>query len=121
MKMDHLEIKRSGLIALGKPFERHFLTTADPLGCSVNHSLADLSGRMDGWISSKSIGWFREMLYWPEAHRKILFGSNVHCTEIETTLTRRKGIFEKLSWCSEQIGMVMNNNARDIFGFWDTV
>lgn len=78
---------------------------------------ADLSGRVDGWLSSKSIDWFREILYWPEAHRKILFGSDVHCSEIKKTLARQVNVFQGLGWTSEQIKNVMYNNARSIFGF----
>lgn len=78
---------------------------------------ADLSGRVDGWISSKSIDWFKEMLYWPQAHQKILFGSDVHYSEIETTLRRQRDIFRQLGWSSQQIENVMYNNARSIFGF----
>lgn len=78
---------------------------------------ADLSGRVDGWLSSKSIDWFREILYWPEAHQKILFGSDVHRSEIQETLTRQTGILKGLRWPSDQIENVMYNNAKDIFGF----
>ena len=76
---------------------------------------ADLSGRVDGWRSSKSIDWFRAMLYWPSAHRKILFGSDVHADEIETTLQDHLRIFRDMGWSDEQIADVMCGNARRLF------
>ncbi|MGH9341443.1 MAG: amidohydrolase family protein [Acidobacteriota bacterium] len=78
---------------------------------------ADLSGRVDGWISSKSIDWFREMLYWPEAHRKIVFGSDVHYSQIEITLQKQTGILQQLGWPPDQIENVFYHNAREVFGF----
>lgn len=76
---------------------------------------ADLSGRLDGWLSSKSIEWFKEMLYWPKAHRKILFGSDVHCDELEATLTNQIRIFRGLGWDEQQIQNVLYNNAQKVF------
>jgi len=75
---------------------------------------ADLSGRVDGWLSSKSIEWFREMLYWPDAHRKVLFGSDVHYSELKLTLNNQTRIFRGLGWSEDKIANVMYNNAAKI-------
>ncbi len=75
----------------------------------------DLSGRVDGWRSSKTIEWFRQMFYWPTAHEKILFGSDVHADEIEPTLVDHRRIFEGMRWSEEQIRNVLCRNARGLF------
>ena len=76
---------------------------------------ADLSGRVDGWRSSKPIDWFRQILYWPTAHKKILFGSDVHADEMETTLTDHRRIFSEMGWTADQIQDVLCNNAQSLF------
>lgn len=75
---------------------------------------ADLSGRLDGWRSSRSIEWFRRTLYWPTAHRKILFGSDVHADEIESTLGDQRRIFRQMGWSEEQRADVFGGNAKRI-------
>ena len=77
---------------------------------------ADLSGRVDGWRSSKPIEWFNQILYWPEAHRKILFGSDVHCDEIPATLEDHDRIFRQMGWNDDQIADAMCRNARRLIG-----
>jgi predicted TIM-barrel fold metal-dependent hydrolase len=75
----------------------------------------DLSGRVDGWRSSKPAEWFRQILYWPEASRKILFGSDVHADEIEDTLDDHRRIMRDLGWTLDQQGRVLSENARELF------
>lgn len=76
---------------------------------------ADLSGRLDGWLSSKNIDWFQEMLYWPGADQKILFGSDVHLDELEATLNNQIRIFRGIGWNEQQIQNVLYNNAERVF------
>jgi hypothetical protein len=77
---------------------------------------ADLSGRSDGWRASKSIDWFTRTLYWDTAHRKILFGSDVHADELEVTLQHQLGIMRDMGWGTEQVQDVLCRNARRIMG-----
>ena len=76
---------------------------------------ADLSGRPDGWIASKDIEWFKEMLFWPEAHKKLLFGSDVHCSQIETTLRQQTDILRQMGWSSHQIDNFLYDNASALW------
>lgn len=76
---------------------------------------ADLSGRIDGWRSSKPIEWFRQMLYWPDAHKKILFGSDVHADEIEDALSDHRRILDGLGWDEDRVADVLGGNARRLF------
>lgn len=85
--------------------------------CRVHPGVyADLSGRLDGWISSKSADWFKEMLFWPQAHRKILFGSDVHYSEMEAALKGQISIFEQMGFAPRQVEDILYNNAKEIFG-----
>jgi len=73
---------------------------------------ADLSGRVNGWRSSKSLEWFKQTLYWEGSHRKILFGSDVHSDEIEQTVEDHRRIFQGIGWNEHQIEDVFMNNAK---------
>ncbi len=85
--------------------------------CRIHPNVhADLSGAMGGWRGSKSDAWYQEMLYWPEAHRKILFGSDVHCDELEAVLAEQRGIVERLGWSRGMIEDFLSGNARRVFG-----
>ena len=76
---------------------------------------ADLSGRVDGWRSSKSVAWFQQTLFWPTAHEKILFGSDVHADEIEATIADHLRIFRDMGWSPAQIAAVFSDNAQKLF------
>ncbi len=85
--------------------------------CRIHPNVyADLSGTINGWRRGKSVDWFKEMLYWPEAHQKILFGSDVHCSELEATLRDQVGLFQQMGWSDEQVECVLCGNARAVFG-----
>jgi len=73
---------------------------------------ADLSGRVDGWRSSKPLEWFKQILYWPAAHEKICFGSDVHSDEIGTTIDDHRRILQGIGWSPAHIDNVMRHNIR---------
>jgi len=77
---------------------------------------ADLSGSVGGWRQGKTVDWFNQMLYWPDAHRKILVGSDVHCDELETTLRDQTDIMTRMGWTEARIAHVLYHNAREVFG-----
>ena len=81
----------------------------------VPNIYADLSGRVGGWLSGKSIEWFKQTFYWPEAHKKILFGSDVHAEEVSQTLEQQKQIFIDIGWSEQQLDDVFCNNAKRLF------
>lgn len=78
------------------------------------HVYADLSGRVDGWRSAKSAAWFREIFYWPGAHRKLLFGSDVHADEMDACVEDYGRVLDALGWNDEQVQDVMEGNAKRI-------
>jgi predicted TIM-barrel fold metal-dependent hydrolase len=77
---------------------------------------ADLSGRVDGWRSARPLDFWRQVLYWPTAHRKILFGSDVHADEVGRAIDDHRRIFEGMNWSDEQISDVMGANAKRLMG-----
>ena len=76
---------------------------------------ADLSGRLDGWRKAKPIEWFNEMLYWPTAADKIVFGSDVHASELKDTVEHQVGITRKMGWDAEKERKFLYENAKRLF------
>jgi predicted TIM-barrel fold metal-dependent hydrolase len=76
---------------------------------------ADMSGRLDGWRKSKSTDWFKEMLYWPSAPDKILFGSDVHAMELAETLSDQIGKIRAIGWSHDAEQKFCSENARRLF------
>lgn len=72
---------------------------------------ADMSGRIDGWRSSKPISWFQQMLYWPAAADKLVFGSDVHYKEMDETLQDHLRILREMEWDHEQTQKFLRSNA----------
>ncbi len=80
--------------------------------CRIHPNIyADLSGAAGGWRAGKSVEWFREILYWPEAHRKILFGSDVHYLQLESALQEQTGILQRMGWTDSSLRHVLHDNA----------
>jgi predicted TIM-barrel fold metal-dependent hydrolase len=77
---------------------------------------ADMSGRLDGWRRGKPPEWFRELLFWPGAADKLLFGSDVHCAELDATVRDQMGIVRALGWDERRVKQFASENARRLFG-----
>jgi len=73
---------------------------------------ADLSGRVDGWRRTRTVEWFRQTFFWEEAHRKILFGSDVHVDEVGDTLRDHERLLQEMGWDEEQQEAVFSGNAK---------
>jgi predicted TIM-barrel fold metal-dependent hydrolase len=76
---------------------------------------ADMSGRLDGWRKGKPIEWFKEMLFWHGAPDKLLFGSDVHVTELVETVSHQVSIIHEMGWGSESQGKFLYENAKVLF------
>lgn len=76
---------------------------------------ADISGRIDGWRSAIPIQRLKQLLYWPDAHKKILFGSDVHVSELAETLDHQVNLLTQIGWGKAQIEWVLHKNARILF------
>ena len=76
---------------------------------------ADMSGRLDGWRKAKPISWFHEMLFWPGAADKIVFGSDVHASELAETLDHQVVILRAMGWDAEKERKFLYENAKRLF------
>ena len=81
-----------------------------------NNVYADMSGRLDGWRSAKPISWFNEMLYWPLAPDKLVFGSDVHASELGETLAHQLGIIRDMGWDENSVRKFSAETAKKLFG-----
>ena len=93
----------------------HWLEESAVLARIIPTIYVDISGKVDGWRRPKSIGFFRELFYWDDAYKKILFGSDVHYKGLEETLTDQKRIFEGVGFTAEKLDFVLAKNAQRIF------
>ena len=78
---------------------------------------ADLSGRLDGWRKAKPIAWFNELLFWPGAADKVLFGSDVHHREMGPTLEDHLRILRAMGWDAARERKLLAENAEKLFRF----
>ncbi|MGI5834872.1 MAG: amidohydrolase family protein [Chloroflexota bacterium] len=56
----------------------------------------DLTGGKQGWRSHKPLSFYRNLFFWPGAYEKIVFGTDVHYSEMEWALADHKRIFDGL-------------------------
>jgi predicted TIM-barrel fold metal-dependent hydrolase len=78
---------------------------------------ADMSGKIDGWRSGKDAAWFRELLFWPGAADKLLFGSDVHHGELAATVEDQLRIVRALQWDERRVAQFLAGNAGRLFGW----
>lgn len=77
----------------------------------------DMSGRLDGWRRARPVSWFREMLYWPGAQDKLLFGSDVHVSELAETIRHQLEKIHGMDWGEEAQQKFLYENAQRLFDF----
>ncbi|MBN2449908.1 MAG: amidohydrolase family protein [Lentisphaeria bacterium] len=77
---------------------------------------ADLSGSTPGWRANLSLEDWKRLLWFPQAPRKLLFGSDVHCAEIGANLELYRDIARAAAWDPEQCRRLFHDNAAGIFG-----
>jgi predicted TIM-barrel fold metal-dependent hydrolase len=83
--------------------------------CRIHRNIyADLSGNPDGWRAGKPVEWFKEMLYWPTAHQKILFGSDLHCSQLQQAIDDQTGLLRRMGWSADQIRCVLHDNMASL-------
>ena len=76
----------------------------------------DISGGMPGWRGGKSAEWWREKLWWEDASRKILFGSDVHCRQLKASLDLQLAIIDDyLHWDAASRIRFLSANAQALF------
>ena len=61
----------------------------------------DITGAPGGRSARKDATFVRALLHWPGARRKVLWGSDVYCTDLETALRRDRALAEALALSAE--------------------
>lgn len=74
---------------------------------------ADLSGSTPGWRANLSMDDWKKLLWFPNAHEKILFGTDVHFDEIESNIKIYEEIAITAGWNEKmKQDMYYNNNDK---------
>jgi len=93
----------------------NWLEDSTTLARIIPNIYVDISGKVDGWRSSRSTDFFRRLFYWEDAYKKILFGSDVHRRELEETLADQRRVFEAIGITGEKLDSVLAKNACKVF------
>ncbi len=78
---------------------------------------ADLTGSIPGWRMHYGPEDWRRLLCWPDAPQKILFGTDVHCSETSDAISLQQEIFDALGWTGEEQQDIYHRTARRLFKF----
>lgn len=85
--------------------------------CRFNPNVyADLSGSLEGWRNRKAPAFFSELFYWPDALRKIVFGSDVHHHQLAAALNDHRRILDLLGTTTEVAAGVLGLTAATLLG-----
>ncbi len=76
----------------------------------------DLTGAKGGWRSRKSISFYEELFFWPGAYEKIVFGTDVHWSEMEWVLWDQRRIFDDLHLDRETQGKIFGGTMARLLG-----
>jgi uncharacterized protein len=72
----------------------------------------DLSGSLEGWRNRKSPHFFTELFYWPDALKKIVFGSDVHHSQLAEALADHRRILNLCGASENVIADVLGGTVR---------
>jgi predicted TIM-barrel fold metal-dependent hydrolase len=76
---------------------------------------ADLSGTTPGWRANIAVNDWKRLLWFPEAPKKLLFGTDVHFSEIESNIKIYNEIADATGWNNMMKQDFYCNNSRKLF------
>ncbi|MHB0868693.1 MAG: amidohydrolase family protein [Chloroflexota bacterium] len=76
----------------------------------------DLTGAKGGWRSRKPLSFFEDLFFWPGAYGKIVFGTDVHCSEMEWALEDHRRIFDGLGLDAETRASIFGGTMARLLG-----
>lgn len=77
---------------------------------------ADLTGTIPGWRVHFDAGDWKKLFRWENSSQKILFGTDVHCSQIGQALELQQQIFDAAGWdFAEQQDIYYNTAKRLLF------
>jgi predicted TIM-barrel fold metal-dependent hydrolase len=77
----------------------------------------DFSGNENGWRVSYPPEHWKSLLYWPDSHRKVLFGSDVNFRDVPAAIRAQRELFEQMGYSSDAIEAIFYGNAAAFLGF----
>ncbi len=80
----------------------------------------DISGAYDGWRAVKGAGFFRETLWFKDAWKRVVFGSDVHYKELPLVLDRDRKLLEELELTGEESAGYFGRNALSLLSKEDS-
>lgn len=81
---------------------------------------ADLSGTTPGWRANIAMEDWKQLLWFPESPEKILFGTDVHFSEIESNITIYEEIADAAGWSDAMKQGFYYDNSRKLFNICQT-
>jgi len=80
------------------------------------HVYADLSGSTPGWRANLSMADWKRLLWFPHAAEKLLFGTDVHFSEIADNVGIYENICGAVDWAPVARQNLFYDNAARLFG-----
>ncbi len=76
---------------------------------------ADLSGSTPGWRANLYMDDWKRLLWFPNAHQKILFGSDVHYSEVASNIAIYEKIATAAGFSNPMLENLFFNNSKKMF------
>jgi predicted TIM-barrel fold metal-dependent hydrolase len=76
----------------------------------------DLSGSLEGWRNRKAPSFFTDLFHWPGAFRKIVFGSDVHHSQLNQALDDHRRILELCGVPQDVVTGVLGETTQRLLG-----
>ena len=67
----------------------------------------DLTGAKGGWRNQKPVDFFRDLFAWWGGYEKIVFGTDVHYSEMEWVLEDQRRLFEALGIGEDTLASIL--------------
>jgi uncharacterized protein len=77
---------------------------------------ADLSGSLEGWRNRKAPAFFTDLFYWPDAFSKIVFGSDVHHSQLSRALDDHRRILDLCGVPQDIVAGILGGTTQRLLG-----
>ncbi len=91
-----------------------WFSEASDLARMIPNFYVDITGATPGWRAQRKPEFFREYLWWEGAWDKVLFGTDVHYSEVELVLKREEKLLKDLCLNECEKNKFYSNNAKSI-------
>ncbi|MBU0478377.1 amidohydrolase family protein [bacterium] len=91
-----------------------WFSEASDLARMIPNFYVDITGATPGWRAQRKPEFFKEYLWWEGAWDKVLFGTDVHYSEVGLVLKREEKLLKDLSLSEHEKNNFYSNNAKSI-------